>query len=417
MSPEQPENLTQVQTVRQPDLSGDTSTGSPVITPGISITPLPVQEIRQRPNLNMERGKPFTITGMVNNRTITKVQVWLVNRSLTVRSIPVLADGTFMVVLSAGDTAVLPRDYTSALVIQYPIPPDNFTVTLDESSGKVTTTADVPPRILSEINDKGYYPTTLVDYLDQAITQYGNENSCDIYFPNGIDAWITPDPVPPGPPGTMMLTGNTSLPVGTILSLSVVTASTHPTPKDYDYSHEIASSTAVVLHGPFGINRFSGTVDTSRLNTGRYTVIIDTNDENLQASADESADIIAPASTPPVAGNYINWSALPLPHLVLNKTMVPVMLEGEWTIVPFGTQLKNNDVPYGSLIDCGPDAVCRVFDKTGVQVLAVYNSNEAHMMGVPNGAVIDSGSIGNVTLIKLNGETILIKIDEYSETG
>jgi hypothetical protein len=39
------------------------------------------------------------------------------------------------------------------------------------------------------------------------------------------------------------------------------------------------------------------------------------------------------------------------------------------------------------------------------------------MMGVPNGAAIDSGSIGNVTLIKLNGETILTKIDEYSETG
>jgi hypothetical protein len=226
-----------------------------------------------------------------------------------------------------------------------------------------------------------------------------------------------PDPVPSGPPGTMMLTGNTSLPVGTTLSLSVVTASPHPTPKDYDFSHEIATSTAVVLHGPFGINRFSGTVDTSHLNTGRYTVIIDTNDENLQARANESADIIAPASTPTGTGNYIDWSALALPTLVLNKTMVPVMLEGEWTLVPSGTQVKNNDVPYGSIIDCGPDAVCRVFDKTGVQFLAVYNSNEARMMGVPNGAAIDSGSIGNVTLIKLNGETILTKIDEYSETG
>jgi hypothetical protein len=97
-----------------------------------------------------------------------------------------------------------------------------------------------------------------------------------------------------------------------------------------------------------------------------------------------------------------------------NKTMEPVLLDGEWTIVPSGTGGKNNEVPYGSIIDCGPDAVCRVFDKTGKQLLAVYDSNEAHMMGVPNGAAIDSGSIGNVTLVRLNGETILTKIDEHS---
>jgi hypothetical protein len=89
------------------------------------------------------------------------------------------------------------------------------------------------------------------------------------------------------------------------------------------------------------------------------------------------------------------------------------MLDAGWQIGEPGTQVKNNDVPYGSIIDCGPDAVCRVFDKTGVEFLAVYDSNEARMMGVPNGAAIDSGSIGNVTLIKLNGETILTKIDEY----
>jgi hypothetical protein len=35
------------------------------------------------------------------------------------------------------------------------------------------------------------------------------------------------------------------------------------------------------------------------------------------------------------------------------------------------------------------------------------------LLHVPNGAMIDSASIGNVTFIKLNGEVILTKIDEY----
>ena len=87
------------------------------------------------------------------------------------------------------------------------------------------------------------------------------------------------------------------------------------------------------------------------------------------------------------------------------------MLDGAWEIVLPGTQTQNNEVPYGSIIDCTPDAVCRVYTSVGVEVLAVYNSNEEHGMGVPSGAMID-GSIGNVTLIKLNGNVILTKINE-----
>ena len=54
-----------------------------------------------------------------------------------------------------------------------------------------------------------------------------------------------------------------------------------------------------------------------------------------------------------------------------------------------------------------------MFDTSGVQFLAVHDSNEAHMMGVPNGASIDDGgTVGNVTFIRLNGSTILTKIEE-----
>jgi hypothetical protein len=373
----------------------------------------PLPEIKARQDLVVLRGKPFTINGTVTNLSVKEVQVWILNGTISTTRIPVMADGSFQVILRPDETASLSRTFSPALVIQYPTPPDQFTVNFDASSGKIIATPETPERIVSELNNRQNYPTTLVDYLDQAITQYGHGNSCDIYFPDGVDAWITLDPILPSPPGTMLVTGNTSLPAGTPLSVSLITASTHPTPKNYDSSHEMAEGTAIVATGTGGVNHFSGTIDTSRLNTGKYLISVNTNDDALQAGAAGDTEIIAQSPRQPTAGNYINWSQLTLPILVVNTTISPEMLDAGWQIGEPGTQVKNNDVPYGSIIDCGPDAVCRVFDKTGVEFLAVYDSNEARMMGVPNGAAIDSGSIGNVTLIKLNGETILTKIDEY----
>jgi hypothetical protein len=38
-------------------------------------------------------------------------------------------------------------------------------------------------------------------------------------------------------------------------------------------------------------------------------------------------------------------------------------------------------------------------------------------MEVPNGAMIDTERVGNVTFIERNGEVILTKIDEYPRGG
>ena len=93
------------------------------------------------------------------------------------------------------------------------------------------------------------------------------------------------------------------------------------------------------------------------------------------------------------------------------------MLDGGWRIVPPGTQKSNNEVPYGSIIDCTTDGICRIFNQSGIQFFAVYDSNEAHSMEVPNGAMVDTERVGNVTFIELNGEVILTKIDEYPRGG
>ncbi len=190
----------------------------------------------------------------------------------------------------------------------------------------------------------------------------------------------------------------------------------HPTPKNYDWSHELADEgITLVDHGPFGVNRYSVIIDTSRLNTGKYQVSVESRDETLQANANSIVELVAKIPTNPGAGNYIDWSRLTLPELVVKGSLTPVMLEGEWKIVPPGTGVTNNEVSYGSIIDCTPDGICRIFNQAGVQTLAVYNSDEARIMGVPNGAMIDSGTVGNVTFIRLNGDVVLTKIDEYSQ--
>jgi len=382
------------------------------------VTASPVPTLSDHGSLDVLRGEPFTITVTVPDRTMTMVQVWLLNGSISTTLVPVMPDGTFRVTLDAGVTSALSRNFTSAIVAQYPYPPDQFAVNLDPASGQVAGSSVIPARILTEVNDKQYYPTTLEDFLGQAIDSPGTNNSCVITFLNGIDATLDITPIPPGPPGNMTVSGNTSLPAGTPLSIGVGTVSFHPTPKNYDFSHESAGGSAVVTAGPGWINHYSGTVDTSRLNTGKYFVAVNSGNQSLQGGATIYADIIAPVTSPPAAtGNYINWSALALPTLATNETMTPVLLAGEWAIVPPGTSTQDNEVPYGSIIDCGPDGICRVYDKTGAQFLAVYNSNEEHTMGVPNGAMIDSAAGGNVTIISLNGSVILTQINEYAGTG
>ncbi|HVP96485.1 hypothetical protein [Methanoregula sp.] len=389
---------------------------TPVATPragDATATVSPAPTFSDHGSLNVLRGEPFTLTGTVPDRTMTEVQVWLLNGSVSTSLVPALQDGSFSVTLDAGVTSALSRNFSSAIIAQFPSPPNHFAVTLDPATGQITGSSVIPSRILTEVNDKQYYPTTQEDFLAQAIDSPGTNNSCIITFLNGVDATLDIDPISQGPPGIMTVSGNTSLPAGTSLSIDVSTVNTHPTPKNYDFSHEIASGSAAVTAGTEGINRYSGTVNTSLLNSGRYMVYISPENQALQADAMGYADVIAPISTQAGPGNYINWSALALPTLATNETMAPVLLVGEWTIVPPGASAQNNEVPYGSIIDCAPDGVCRVYDENGVQYLAVYDSNEAHMMGVPNGAMIDSAAGGNVTIISLNGSVILTKIDEY----
>ncbi len=378
----------------------------------VTIANAPDSTPADRSTLDVLRGEPFTINGSVDNLSIKTVQAWVLDGTISTIIIPVMPDGTYQVTLDSSETAALSRTFSSVIVVQYPAPPDHFSVMLDTTTGDVieTGTGQSTP-ILSHLKDPAMYPTTQVDYLEQGITAAGN--SALIYFLNGVDGRITIDPVSPCQPGNLVVRGNTSLPAGTPLSIWVCTVNFHPTPKNYDWSHEIAQGSAVVYSTTGGVNQYSGTIDTTLLNTGKYFISVESHDDTLQADAEGFVEIIATLPANPGAGNYIDWSRLALPDLVVNESLIPVMPEGELRIVLPGTQARNNEVPYGSIIDCAPDGICRIFNQSGVQTLAVYNSNEVRIMEVPNGAMIDSGTVGNVTFIRLNGDVILTKIDEF----
>ena len=228
----------------------------------------------------------------------------------------------------------------------YPVPPDHFTVMLNTTSGKavVTGSKQTAASLLAHLHDAGTYPSTQADYLEQGITSAGNSDT--IYFLNGVDAWITIDRIGPVQPGALTVRGSTSLPAGTPLSITVITVNTHPTPKNYDFSHEIAEGNAVVSPGIKSANPYAGIIDTSLLNTGKYHIIVETRDENLQANAMSNVDVIAAVHSNTKHGNYIDWSRLALPTLVVNTTLSPVMLDSGWRIIPPGTQVTNNEVPY-----------------------------------------------------------------------
>lgn len=371
-------------------------------------------ERSERHSLNVLRGEAYTINGSVPDPLINRVQVWVLDGEITTHSIPVMPDGTFQFTLGKEETRAFSRDFSIAVVVHFPQSPDHFTITWDESEGKaVAAGEEIPPSLLLHLQDKTLYPNTLADYLEQAILKSGQENAVETYFINGVDGWITIDPVGPASPGTLTVRGSTSLPEGTPLSITVMTALSHPTPKNYDWSHEMSDGTARVLPGTGGVNRFSCVIDTSELYPGNYLIGVESRDDLLQADAAGTVELIGPASGQPEQGNFIDWGRLDLPHLLINTEMKPEMLEGALRLVPPGTPARNNEIPYGSIIDCAPDGICRVFDQSGVQLLAVYYSNEARMMEVPDGAMIDSEKVGNVTFIGLGGDVILVKIDEY----
>lgn len=403
--------------------TADNTTGvvpvRPSLTPSPSGSPDPAKAVTpptlpggHRTALPVLRGEPFAINGTTGEFRAAEVEIWVLRDPVATAAVPVMPDGSFRFELDGCGTAAIPRQTPLIVVVQYPSGGGTFGIVPDNRTGSPAGLRNgtlVPLSGWREAAAKG--PGAMGDLLTAAISRTGG--SSDLWYLAGQDARILIDPIGPSRPGSLRVTGTTSLPAGTPLSVSVVTANLHPTPKNYDWSHEMADGDGTVAAGSGRNRSFTGLVDTSLLNTGRYLVTVQSDDDAWQAEATATAAIIAAQSmTRPADTSTPDWQGLSVRPPVVDGTMVPVLLDDEWRVVPPETGTRPGDLPYGSVIWCRCDGICRVFDRSGNQTLAVYDSNAARMMEVPNGAAIDSRDAGRVTVVSLDRKVILTKVQE-----
>ncbi len=365
--------------------------------------------------LDVVRGRPVAVYGPVSNPGIREVQVWMLDGNITASLVPVLENGTFRIEFSEDETAAMRWGIRQAMIVHYPSQAGNFSVRPDPLTGRVagTTGSMISEKTLSTINDKDCNPPETGKYLCRAITVSDIGDSCDLIYLEGLDTWIEITSISYPSPGNILVSGITGLPAGSKLSVGICTVNMHPTYKNYDHSHEITSGETAVLQGEKGFNKFSCEIDISRLYSGTYFVEV----ANCVTSFPEAralayTDIIAEI---PETGscNYIDWSLLDLPPLVSDDTIIPEMPESMIELVAPGEGSRNSDIPYGSIMYCAKDGICRIYDESGDHIRSLYNSNAVRITQVPDGAFVDTRSVGNVTFI-YSGGLILTRINEFS---
>ncbi|MBN1432431.1 MAG: hypothetical protein JW931_06625 [Methanomicrobiaceae archaeon] len=363
--------------------------------------------------LDTVRASPMTIYGLVPDQSMREIQVWMLDGNISASLVPVLENGTFRIVFGANQTAALNWGTRQAMVAHYPSTGGNFSIRPEPFTGKVAgNEGGISDKTLSILNNKDYNPPETGKYLCRAITVSNIGDSCDLIYLEGLDTWIEITSISYPFPGKILLSGITGLPEGSKLSVGIATVNTHPTPMRYDFTHETANGEAVVVPGKKGFNAFSCEIDISRLYTRTYFIEVVHRGGSFPEARDVvNTEIIAePLDTGKY--NYINWSLLDLPPLVPDYTIIPEMPESEVELVAPGTGSLNSEIPYGSVMYCAKDGVCRVFNESGVHFRSLYDSNAARITQVPNGAFVDTRSVGNVTFIYSGGELILTRINE-----
>ncbi|MGB7787232.1 hypothetical protein [Methanoregula sp.] len=360
-------------------------------------------------SMDSVRNRSFTINGTVPDPSVTVIRIWMIaNSTIAISTEPVSPDGTYSVAIPSS-AAVAPAVKDIGIIVQFPRPPDHFSVDYDAANGTLVAVNNGTRSVLASPDDiRSMDNFGLTRRIESAIFLSVPDNSCDAYSLRVHDGWIDPDPVGPTTPGSMTVTGKTNMPPGTTINADVHTGMYHPTPKNYDFSHEFASGSGTVFAGTGDVNTFSVTVNTSLLRAGTAGISLSSSPGDAVAST--SSQIYPDIPVVPAVTDYVDTVSPALPVLRVNASIVPFNQAGEWSIVEPGTGTQPTDLPYGSIIWCAKDAVCRVFDANGTEFLAVFNTNAEHMMEVLNGGMV--GGTANRTVISLGDKVILTKIDE-----
>jgi len=216
--------------------------------------------------------------------------------------------------------------------------------------------------------------------------------------------WINLSPLNTTTIGNLVVSGTTNLPPDTNLSVNLYSTAFHPGGMS---SHEHAAGHGKVFRSSC-LTLFYGSVNTSLLYPGEYILDVDTIDSEEEAYASGIIDLIPKIPTTPGRMNYIDWSRLAIPTLVVNDSIKPE-INSWWKIVE-KEKINRGDVTYGTVIYCAWDGICRVFDHNGTQYFTAYDGMS--ITEVPNNSSV-SCCDNNVTLISLNDQIILTKIHEH----
>ena len=246
--------------------------------------------------------------------------------------------------------------------------------------------------------------------LIRAITDPVSRDSCTIYQVVAEQPWIEIDPMGTARKNTIRVSGTTNLPEGERLGVHVMTIVMHPTPRNYDWSHERAETNTTVEWINATTRGFSCTVNTSLLRPGTYFVEVSPHSDRYDVETTQVFNLLPEPSPTLLPQNPIDWEDLNLPELAVNRSMEPVLLTHQVVLVPADERTKDYEIPYGAVMLFSTDGIVRLFDNEGTQIAAFYDSNALGFTQVPNGAMVSTEEY--VTSVSLGGTRILTKIHE-----
>ncbi|WP_460007543.1 DUF7948 domain-containing protein [Methanogenium cariaci] len=367
--------------------------------------PLPTPES----TLSVISGEPIEITGTAQQSGSSVVKIWLFGpdtATVTEQQLPF--DRSYNYLTPPGETRRF-SDATYVIVVQEPGPDGRFGVTYNATTDEVasfyrnTRLFQLTAARSMEINNSA---GTLI----QAITDPISRDRCTIYHIIAAPPQIEIDPIGTARKNTLRISGTTNLPEGERLGVHVMTTITHPTPKNYDWSHERADMNTTVTWINATTRGFSCMVNASLLRPGEYRLEVFPLSERYDVETTQIFDLLPEPSPTLLPKNPIDWEALHLPPLTVNQSMKPVLLTHEIMLVAADEQTKDYEIPYGSVMLFSVDGIVRVFDEEGTQTAAFYDSNALRITQVPNGAMVSTEEY--VTTITRGGTPILTRIHE-----
>ena len=368
---------------------------------------LPLQTSKS--TLSVISGEPIEVHGTAQQPESNEVRIWLFGpNTASIYEQQLTSNHSYRYNVSPEIARTFANE-TYYIVVQEPGPDNRFGVMYNATSDEVVSS--YRNTVLFRLTDaRSMRIENSAATLIRAITDPVSRDSCTIYQVIIQHPWIEIDPIGTAQKNTLQVSGITNLPEGESMEVDVMTTSFHPTPKNYDYSHEKAEANTTVQWVNATTRGFSCAINVSLLWPGEYFLEVCPQSERYDVESTQIFSLLPEPSPTTRPQNFIDWEHLNLPQLTGNTSMEPMLLTHQAMLVPTDEQIRAYEIPYGAIMLFSVDGIVRVFDEEGTQIAALYDSNELHITQVPNGAMVNTE--GNVTTIRLGGEQILTKIQE-----